>query len=154
MALSLHCEAFNSGQTIPEKYTCEGENVSPPLRWTGAPPGTQSFALICDDPDAPRGVFSHWVIYNLSPEIDALPEGQRQGHQALESGMQGRNDFGNDGYDGPCPPVGSEHMYYFRLFALDTVLDITAGATRQQIIDSIQGHILERTDIQGAFKRG
>lgn len=150
MDLELLSDAFEEGEAIPEKYTCEGANVSPPLSWRGVPEGTKSLVLICDDPDAPNGTWSHWVLYNLSPDMESLPEGYSAGPNADE----GRNDFGNSGYGGPCPPRGSTHRYFFRLYALDTELEATPGATRIQILNRIEDHILAQTTYMGRYARG
>jgi Raf kinase inhibitor-like YbhB/YbcL family protein len=148
MNLRLSSSAFESGGDIPMKYTCDGNDVSPPLEWNGAPDGTQSFVLICDDPDAPRGTWSHWVIYNIPPNVSQLPEGAK-----APGAAEGRNDFGNTGYGGPCPPRGPAHRYYFRLYALDTTLDLPPGATRQQALDRIQNHIVAQAELMGRYAR-
>jgi hypothetical protein len=154
MELNLRSSAFEADDTIPEKYTCEGENVSPPLSWTGVPDEAESLVVICDDPDAPNGTFSHWVLYNLPPGTKALPEDYPAGERPAPGVLQGRNDFGNVGYGGPCPPVGdSPHRYYFRLYALDTELDAGAGLTRLQVLDLAQDHILVETALIGRFGR-
>jgi Raf kinase inhibitor-like YbhB/YbcL family protein len=149
MALVLKSVAFNSGDRLPSKYTCDGEGVSPPLEWSGVPDGTASLALILDDPDAPRGVFCHWLLYNMPPDLNGLSERARpdRGYS------QGRNDYGNTGFGPPCPPTGSTHRYYFRLYALDQTLDMQQGATRVQVIDRMQDHILERTEMITEFGR-
>lgn len=128
MAFELESEAFRNGGTIPERYTGTGENISPPLRWHGAPPGTQSFVLIMDDPDAPRGTFTHWLLWDLPAGINALPADVHRGGRL---GVAGRNDFGKLGYGGPLPPIGhGPHRYYFRLYALDVPeLGLPEGAS-------------------------
>jgi Raf kinase inhibitor-like YbhB/YbcL family protein len=151
MALELQSNAFEAGQTILTRFTCEGQNVSPPLSWRGVPDGTKTLALIFDDPDAPNGTFSHWVLYNIPVGVTELPENASEN---LPQGiMQGRNSYGNARYDGPCPPHGSEHQYYFRLFAVDEQIDMTAGATRAQILDHMQKHGLENTELLVRFGR-
>ncbi len=153
MALDLTSKAFEAGGTIPDKYTCEGQNVSPPLTWRGASPETESLVLICDDPDAPRGTWSHWVLYHIPAERDELAEGVSPQAQPSWGGLQGRNDFGDVGYGGPCPPRGETHRYYFRLYALDVQPDLPQGANRQQVLDQIDPHILERTELMARYGR-
>ena len=152
--MNLTSAAFNSGETIPDKYSCDGENISPPLSWDSVPEGTGALALIVDDPDAPAGTFTHWLLYNLEPERLTLPEGASPEGDADELGLQGRNDFGNNRYEGPCPPAGPAHTYYFRLYALDEPLGLSAGATRQQLLDAMERkEILEQAEMQGNFAR-
>lgn len=152
--LTLRSAAFNAGDMIDPHYTCDGEDVSPPLSWTGVPEGTKSLALICDDPDAPRGTWSHWVLYNIPPDKSELPEGVPPEGRLTWGAMQGRNDFGNLGYGGPCCPRGSTHRYFFHLYALDVALDdLRPGLTRQQLLDRIQGHILDQTQLMGRYSR-
>ncbi len=153
MDLRLTSEAFASGKTIPTQYTCEGADVSPPLTWDGAPDDVQSFVLICDDPDAPNGVWSHWVLYNIPPGKEGLAEDVPREAELPWGGVHGRNDFGDLGYGGPCPPPGPAHHYYFRLYALDMKIDLPAGATRQQVIDWARGHIITETELMGRFAR-
>lgn len=151
MKLELLHSTFEPGGTIPREYTCEGANQSPPLRWQEVPPECESLALICDDPDAPNGTWSHWVLYNLPAEVDELPADIPADSTLDNGGIHGRNDFGNLGYDGPCPPAGSDHTYYFRLYALDARLDLTPGATRAQLYDKMEDHILATTELQGQY---
>ena len=154
MALSIRSAAFESGSRIPQEFTCDGRDVSPPLRWTGAPQGTGSFALICDDPDAPMGTWVHWVIYNIPADTDRLPEALPVS-ESLEGGaVQGSNDFGKIGYGGPCPPRGKSHRYFFRLYALDSQLSAAAGLTKKALLDRMQGHILENAEFHGLYGRG
>lgn len=152
MAMELTSTAFMEGASIPKKYTCDGKNVSPPLLWRGAPDGTLSFALIADDPDAPAGTWVHWVIYQIPPEKNGLQE-EISARRKLENGMiQGENDFGRVGYGGPCPPGGT-HRYFFKLYALDTGLDLQPGATKQELLNAMEGHILEETKLVGRYSR-
>ncbi len=149
MDLTITNPVFAGGKEIPAKYTCDGENVSPPLKWREVPEETLSLVLICDDPDAPNGTWSHWVLYNIPPERDELPEGF-----AAETDLpQGRNDFGDATYGGPCPPQGPAHRYYFRLYALDSILELTVGATRQQVLDAMQDHIVAQAELMGRYAR-
>lgn len=151
--MELTSRAFNAGEAIPGKYACTGEDISPPLRWTNLPQSALSYALILDDPDAPSGVFTHWVLYNLPPDVEELEEGFTLSRHADWRAEAGRNDFGATGYGGPCPPLGQEHHYYFRLYALDAELGIGPGADRNQVLDAVRGHILEHTELMGTFRR-
>lgn len=153
MALELTSSAFETTGQIPARYTCEGEDISPPLKWNFVPSDAQSLVLICDDPDAPSGTFSHWVLYDIPADVEELPPSVPP-EPSLEWGaQQGRNDFGNIGYGGPCPPHGSTHEYYFRLYALNEELDLPPGATREQVLDRIQDSIVEKTEITGQYNR-
>lgn len=151
--ITLTSPAFQSGGTIPEGYTCKGQDLSPPLEWTGVPAGTQSLALLCEDPDAPGGLFVHWVLYNLPATMDSLAEGVPPLPSLANGARQGKNGFGRVGYDGPCPPPGSTHRYFFRLYALDTVLDLPPEATREQLLKAMEGHILAWGELMGRFGR-
>jgi Raf kinase inhibitor-like YbhB/YbcL family protein len=162
--LKLTSPAFPEGGTIPKAFTCDGADKSPPLQWSGIPEAARSLALICDDPDAPRGTWSHWVVFNLPPDVTSLEEGiaselaaatgpQPSLKQALRSTRQGKNDFGKIGYGGPCPPSGS-HRYVFRLYALDRGLDVPAGATRAEVLRAIDGHIVAEGKLTGKYARG
>ncbi len=153
MAMELKSPAFNNGENIPRRYTGEGPDVSPELSWSGVPEGTKSFALICDDPDAPVGDWVHWVIYNISREVQSLPE-QILKQEILDSGIkQGRNDFGNTGYGGPMPPPGKPHRYFFKIYALDSELDLAPGLTKRALLKAIEGQILEIAELMGIYKR-
>ena len=152
MVLRVTSAAFKQGEMIPKKYTCDGLDVSPPLEWTDAPEGTKSYALICDDPDAPRGTWVHWVVFNLPSGVKALPEGV-PAKETLDNGAkQGANDFRRIGYGGPCPPGGT-HRYFFKLYALDAVLNLASGATKQQLLKAMEGHILAEEQLMGRYKR-
>lgn len=152
MAISLSSDVFSDGEAIPSRFTCDGEDVSPPLSWSGAPEQTQSFALSMDDPDAPVGVFTHWVLFNVPASAQGLPEGVPKSERLDTGGVQGRNDFGQTGYGGPCPPGGTHH-YRFFLYALDAALDLDPGASKQQVLDVIQGHILGEAQLTGTYAR-
>jgi len=151
MSLKLTSGAFNQGGSIPDQFSKKDGNASPPLEWHGLPPGTKSLALIVDDPDAPSGTFVHWLLYDIPISLSELKEGVlAQSH--LPGGLrQGRNGFGEIGYGGPQPPSGT-HRYFFRLYALDTELDLAPGATREQLEQSMRGHILEQTELMGRFE--
>lgn len=150
MALSLSSQAFRQGERIPARYTCQGEDISPPLAWSEAPAGTRTLALIMDDPDAPGGVFTHWVIFNMPPERRQLPEAVPA---ELPDALQGRTDFGSNGYRGPCPPPGSPHHYRFILYALDQQLELLAGSSKKQAIDAMKEHILGQGQLLGTYQR-
>ena len=144
--------AFKEGGEIPQKYTCDGENVSPPLAWNGVPEGAKSLALIVDDPDAPSGTFVHWVLYRLPATTTELAEAVPV-HGALPSGaVQGRNGFKKVGYGGPCPPSGT-HRYYFHLYALKDSLRLEPGATRQDLDAAMESLIIARTQLMGRYTR-
>lgn len=147
MALALTSSAFEAENTIPEKYTCEGPDLSPPLSWSGVPDDTQSLALIADDPDAPAGTWVHWVLYDIPAETHQLPE------DASGVGTEGINDFNREGYGGPCPPPGSPHRYFFKLYALDTTLNLDPGASKQNVLEAMEGHILDQGQLMGTFSR-
>lgn len=148
--MKLTCPYFKDGHTIPTMFTGDGEDISPPLQWQDAPGQTKSFAMIVEDPDAPSGLFTHWVIYNIPPIINAFDREVPHGAHYGENILQGMNDFGKMGYGGPKPPDG-EHRYIFRLFALDTVLEQGPGLKRQALLDAIGGHILMEAQLTGLY---
>jgi len=152
MELKIKSSAFHEGDMIPNKYTCDGADISPPLTWDAAPMNTKSLALISDDPDAPAGTWVHWVIYNIPPTIKELPENILP-HKTIENGaQQGTNDFQKIGYGGPCPPRGI-HRYYFKLYALDKVLDTEPGLTKAQLLKAMEGHVLAQGQLMGRYQR-
>ena len=153
MALQVTSSAFEEGGTIPRQYTRDGPDDSPPLAWSGVPAGTQSLALISDDPDAPVGTWVHWVIYDIPPDLTALPEGVAKTDTVEGIGVQGTNDFRRVGYGGPCPPPGKPHRYYFKLYALDTTLGLGPGATKKDVEQAMQGHILAQGQLMGKYGR-
>lgn len=153
MSLKLISPAFKDGERIPQKYTCEGKDVSPPLEWSGVPEGTKSFALICDDPDAPMGTWVHWVVYNIPDTTNSLPEGVPKGNVVLGGISQGVTSFGWAGYGGPCPPRGPAHRYFFKLYALDTPLNLEPGATKEKLLKAMEGHILATAQLMGLYSR-
>ncbi|PWT89419.1 MAG: YbhB/YbcL family Raf kinase inhibitor-like protein [Acidobacteria bacterium] len=151
--MNLKTSAFQSSQMIPSKYTCDGENVSPELSWDGAPAGTKSLALICDDPDAPRGTFTHWVLYGLPANITALPENLPKTKDVDSPKLkQGKNGFGDFGYGGPCPPGGT-HRYFFKLYALDTDIQLSSSAQKGDLEAAMKGHILGSAELMGTYHR-
>lgn len=152
-SLTVSSTAFASQAAIPVQYSCDGTNISPPLQWSGAPLETQSFALILDDPDAPRGTFVHWVLYNMPATTTSLGEAVSPGGSLPTGSLEGVNDLGNQGYGGPCPPAGSTHRYYFRLYALDTMLNLAAGASRAQVDQAMSGRILAQGELMGFYSR-
>jgi len=151
MAFQLFSSAFAEGGWIPELHSCDGADISPPLEWTGAPSETRSFALVAEDPDAPNGVWCHWLLYDLGARIQALPQGYRPG----TLGVGGTNDFGKPGYGGPCPPRGhGAHRYFFRLSALRVEsLGLPPGAKRGDVVEAIKGQVLAEAQYMGRFER-
>jgi hypothetical protein len=144
---ALESSAFVNAQAIPSRHTCDGEDLSPPLTWTNPPDETRSLALVVDDPDAPNGVFTHWVAWGLDPGAGGLGEGQA-------APSEGRNDFGTTGYRGPCPPPGhGRHRYVFRLYALDAVPEPGSGAVKAALEQAIEGHVLTMAELVGTYER-
>jgi len=153
MSLDLTSTAFRHGGLIPKQHTGDGRNVSPPLKWSAPPADTRSLALLCEDPDAPRGTFTHWVLFNIPATSFGLKEGLAQQATLPDAARHGTNDFGKVGYGGPAPPPGKPHHYHFKLFALDESLDLDAGASKQQLLEAIKGHILGETQLIGVYGR-
>lgn len=149
MALTLTVPTFAAGDMIPKRYTCEGQNVSPALHWSDTPASARGYALIVDDPDAPGGTFTHWVLFDIPGDQSGLAEGEKA------IGVAGKNDFGRPGYGGPCPPRGhGPHRYYFTLYALDVAaLKLKAGAARREVEAALRGHILAQTQYMGRYER-
>lgn len=152
MTFNLRSTAFASGELIPRKYTCDGEDISPQLEWDDLTDNVQSFALICDDPDAPVGTWIHWVLYNMPAETRVLPEAIPADADLADSSRHGKNSWGRLGYGGPCPPSGT-HRYFFRLYALDRLLDLAAGASQKQLLQAMEGHILAQAELVGRYTR-
>lgn len=144
--MKITSSAFQEGANIPSKFTCDAGNTSPPLQIAGVPTGAKSLALIVDDPDAPSGLFTHWMIWNISPQTNAVTEGN------MPKGVLGTNDFGRSDYGGPCPPSGM-HRYYFRIFALDRELDLPSGAKRSQLDAAMKGHVVAQGELMGRYSR-
>ncbi len=153
MTIQVTSSAFEPGGAIPKKFTCDGPDVSPALNWTDPPAGTQSFALIADDPDAPVGTWVHWVLYDLPSVTRSLAENVPKQEQLPNGARQGRNDFGRIGYGGPCPPPGKPHRYFFKLYALDAKMNLKAGATKAEIEKAMRGHILAQGELMGRYGR-
>lgn len=147
MTIQISSSAFAHNELIPKRYTCDGEDVSPELSWQNVPEGTKSLVLIVDDPDAPIGTFVHWVLFNLPGNLNGLKEGVKG------IGVEGVNDFRRSGYGGPCPPRGSTHRYFFKLYALDTTLSLTAGVKKADVEKAMQGHILAQGELIGRYGR-
>jgi Raf kinase inhibitor-like YbhB/YbcL family protein len=152
--IQLTSPAFVYGNRVPDVYTCEGDDVSPPLHWTGCPVDARSLALVCDDPDAPRGTWVHWVLFNLPREAVELAEGVPTVPELPSGARQGRNDSGRIGYMGPCPPPGKPHRYFFRLYALDILLSLQPGITKPELEAAIDQHILGQGTLMGTYQRG
>jgi Raf kinase inhibitor-like YbhB/YbcL family protein len=152
MSINISSAAFQNGEFIPAKYTCDGANISPPLRWNGIPEGAKTLVLIADDPDASGRTFVHWVIYNIPAHEKELLEGVTPNRNIPEEVLMGTNDFGHIGYGGPCPPPGT-HRYFFKLYALNSPLHLEAGATKNQVLKAMEKHILGQGEIMGRYKR-
>jgi Raf kinase inhibitor-like YbhB/YbcL family protein len=150
--IQLTSAKFKEGEIIPSNYTCDGQNISPPLKWSGVPQNTKSLALICDDPDAPAGTWVHWVIYYIPPIMSELQEGIPTKETTSNGIKQGVNDFKKIGYGGPCPPGGT-HRYYFKIYALDTELNLTSSAKKSDLEKAMKGHILATGRLMGKYKR-
>lgn len=150
--MKLSSPAFADGAVIPMRYTCTGDDVSPPLAWSDTPAGAKSLALIVDDPDAPAGTWVHWVAFNLPVTAGGLPEGIKDAKQLPSGGTQGTNSWRRIGYGGPCPPSGT-HRYFFKLYALDTTLSLGNNATAKDLQAAMKGHILAESQLMGRFKR-
>lgn len=151
--MQLTSAAFKNNESIPPQYTCEGKNISPPLAWTGAPPGTRSFVLIVDDPDAPHGVWTHWVVFDLPADATELAEDTPKSPSITGNAKQGTNDFKQVGYGGPCPPPGKPHRYFFKLYALDTMLNLKPGSSKNQVEAALAQHVLARGQLVGTYQR-
>ena len=144
---ALESDAFENARAIPSRHSCEGEDVSPQLRWSDVPEGTRSLALVVDDPDAPGGVFTHWIAWGLDPAAEGLGEGE-------PAPLEGQNDFGTSDYRGPCPPPGhGRHRYVFRLYALDAEPGLAAGAAKPELEEAIAGHVLTTAELVGTYER-
>ncbi len=155
--MELASPAFKAKEKIPKKHTCDGENVSPRLEWTGTPEGTRSFAIVMDDPDAPPGTWIHWTLWNIPASATRLEEGVAKEAELPDGGIQGKvygvKDFTRLGYHGPCPPPGKAHRYFFRIYALDAVLDLKPSATRFDLDKAMKGHVLAEAELMGLYGR-
>jgi hypothetical protein len=150
--MEIRSSAFKEGTSIPAKYTCDNLDVSPPLEWSRVESGIRTFALICDDPDAPAGTWVHWVLFNITGNTRQLPENLPVSETLKDGSRQGKNDFGKIGYGGPCPPSGT-HRYYFKLYALDIALDLKPGITKRDLLKAMEGHITDEGQLMGRYKR-
>jgi Raf kinase inhibitor-like YbhB/YbcL family protein len=153
MALTITSTAFNDGATIPKKFTCDGQDISPPLAWSGIPANAKSLALICDDPDAPMGTWVHWVLWNMPPSTPALPEGIAKDGDLPGGIKQGLNSWPKTGYGGPCPPPGKPHRYFFKLYALDAELAFSGSVNKNVLEEAMKSHILGQAQIIGTYGR-
>ena len=154
LSIEITSSAFTEGARIPTKYTCDGEDASPPLNWTGVPQGAKSIALITDDPDAPGGTWVHWVLYGLPPDTTELPEGLPKTDELRSGARHGVTDFGRNEYGGPCPPPGrGAHRYYFKVYALDAEIGLGAGSTKQDVLEAMKGKILAEGQLMGTYLR-
>jgi len=152
VTMTITSTAFDEGGPIPVKYSCKGSDISPPLQWSGAPEGTVAFTLICDDPDAPIGTWVHWVYFDIPSSVNSLPEAFPAGANPPAGGIQGKNSWRRNDYGGPCPPGGT-HRYFFKLYALNTVLGLDAGANKAKVEKAMTGHILAEAQLMGTFKK-
>jgi hypothetical protein len=153
MTLKLTSSAFKEGETIPSKFTCDGADVSPALEWSNVPAGARSLVLICDDPDAPAGTWVHWVVYGVAAGHTSLGEGVAMTQVVEGVGTQGKNDFKKVGYGGPCPPPGKPHRYFFKLYALDSMLELEPGARKSEVERAMKGHVLAQGQLMGRYRR-
>lgn len=151
--LTITTTAFAAGGEIPKKYTCDGPDMSPALSWTGLPANTQALALIADDPDAPSGTWTHWVVWDIPLKAMGLGENMLKAKTLPDGTRQGMTDFRKVGYGGPCPPPGKAHRYFFRLYAVDTKIDLPAGARRQELEEAMKGHVLAKAEVMGTYGR-
>ena len=151
--ITLSSLSFQEGEQIPVKYTCDGQDISPPLAWGEPPAGIRSFALIMDDPDAPGGTFTHWVLFNIPSDTRKMPEAIPNQAELTSGALQGKNDFRKIGYNGPCPPAGPIHRYQLTIYALDKSLDLKGGTSKKQVLDAMQGHIRARGQLTGTYQR-
>ena len=152
MEIKVTSSAFKEGEMIPKKYTCDGNDSSVPLSWTGLPAGTKTISLISDDPDAPMGTWVHWVLFNLPAETKEVTENMPNDKMLANGAMQGINSSREIGYGGPCPPSGT-HRYYFKIYALDKALDLESGITKKDLLSAMEGHILAQGQLMGRYKR-
>jgi Raf kinase inhibitor-like YbhB/YbcL family protein len=151
--MTVTSPAFAAGGAIPAQYTCKGTDVSPALDWSGAPAHSTGFAIIMDDPDAPGGTWVHWVMWNVPQTAHSLPQGVPKGEQLQDGARQGRNSFDKIGYNGPCPPAGQTHRYFFRVYALDAKLELAAGGDRDALDAAMKGHVLAQAEYMGTFHK-
>jgi len=153
MSFEIRTKAFKNMEPIPARNTGDGSDVSPPMEWSNPPEGTKAFALICDDPDAPVGTWVHWVLYDVPPDVLALAEGVAKEQNVLKTAKQGINDFHRIGYDGPAPPRGKTHRYFFKLYALSKETGLGPGATKSEVLKAMEGSIVGQAQLIGTYRR-
>jgi hypothetical protein len=153
MSIPLTSPAFSEGSPIPKRHSGEGENLSPALSWSTSAPSVRCYVLFVEDPDAPSGTFIHWVLFNIPAGVRQLTEGLPEKAEIADLGKQGVNDTRETGYFGPCPPPGKPHRYYFKIFALDRMLDLPSGSSHAQVNRAMQGHILDSGSLMGTYRR-
>jgi Raf kinase inhibitor-like YbhB/YbcL family protein len=151
--IKVSSDAFESGEQVPAEYTCKGSNISPPLSWSDVPQGTKSIVIILEDPDSPGGLFTHWILYNIPPDHRDIRSRVDKKPVLMDGSRHGLNNFGKMEYGGPCPPPGTAHRYFVRVFALDTPLALRAPVTRKVIDDAMAGHVLAKGELMGKFRR-
>jgi hypothetical protein len=152
MEIEIRSRSFKDGEYIPPKYTCDGMNISPQLSWSCKVEGIKTFAIIVEDPDAPRGIFTHWIVYNIPSKINSLMENSTPAKNVSDEVLMGTNDFGRIGYGGPCPPSGT-HRYYFRIYGLNSAVHLDSGATKSEVVKKMEGHIIARGEFMGKYQR-
>jgi Raf kinase inhibitor-like YbhB/YbcL family protein len=152
MEIELISRSFGEGESIPSKFTCDGANVSPQLSWNCSVEGVKTFVLIVEDPDAPSGNFTHWLVYNIPADVNLLMENSTPTKNVRDEVLMGTNDFGRIGYGGPCPPSGTHH-YYFRMYGLNTAVHLDSGATKREVLKKMEGHIIARAELMGTYQR-
>ena len=152
-SFQISSTSFQAGGSIPKKYTCDGQDLSPALAWSGAPQNTKAFALIADDPDAPARTWTHWLIWNIPSSVQQLSEGTPKQPQLSDGTRQGQNDFGKIGYNGPCPPPGKPHRYFVRLYALGGAVELKPGASRKELENALKANVLGQTEVMGRYGR-
>lgn len=152
--MELVSNDFNQNEMIPQEFTCEGENISPELKFLKVSDRAKTFVLIMDDPDAPTGTFVHWVVYNMPANKLEIEKNFPKKEKLTDGTLQGKNDFGEIGYGGPCPPPGNAHRYYFKLYGVDRFLDLEAGATKAEVEEAMKGNIVDEGELIGLYKRG
>ncbi len=152
MKIQIVTTAFTEGQPIPSRHAFDDQDIAPDLQWSGVPSAAKSLALICDDPDAPMGIWVHWVLYDLTPSMTGLPEGLPKSLTLDNGGKQGMNDYKRVGYGGPCPPPGKPHRYFFKLYALDVKPDLLPGLTKKDLLKAMEGHVIAEGQLMGTYQ--
>ncbi|WP_414469358.1 YbhB/YbcL family Raf kinase inhibitor-like protein [Methanobacterium sp. ACI-7] len=150
--INIKSDSFNDGDIIPKKFTCDDMNISPQLQWDLIPDDSKSLAILCEDPDAPSGLFTHWIIFNIPSDVNEIPENVEKKENLENGAVQGTTSYGSAGYRGPCPPQGPAHRYFFRIYALDNILDLGPLAEREEFLNAIEGHILDEGILIGKYR--